>query len=342
LDKKIVQLGNYKFSGIDASLVGAIKSVSDYYQIPLSTSWIYGMTGIAFLHILDESLVEPNGGPPEPEVFRLARNFGVEVQGLHVYAEDEQFLDLQLEAWEKAKLAMNAEQPVFAKNLDIENQTTVIIAYDDDGYYTHSWHTGYEHCDDVVPWRSLGRSLCPCINCVNDRSSSHPNNAVGGLISLHWATRIQPIDELTALKEALRFVIRLNEEEDYTSLGKRYSVGSKAYERWISALESNDVDKYFFSLFIEVLNEARTYAIMFLAELKGRNLGIGEQIINEGINLYTVVASKFKILRDMYPYTEPHESELHHKEECIALVKELYQLERDCFHYIKKFHASIP
>ena len=40
-----VQLENYKFSGIDASLVGAIKSVADYYQLPLTTSWIYGMTG---------------------------------------------------------------------------------------------------------------------------------------------------------------------------------------------------------------------------------------------------------------------------------------------------------
>ncbi|MFD2611579.1 hypothetical protein [Paenibacillus gansuensis] len=56
-----MQLENYKFSGIDASLVGAIKSVADYYQIPLTTSWIYGMTGLSFLHVLDENLVEPNG-----------------------------------------------------------------------------------------------------------------------------------------------------------------------------------------------------------------------------------------------------------------------------------------
>ncbi len=40
---KLVRLENYKFSGLDASLVGAIKSVVVYYQIPLTASWIYGM-----------------------------------------------------------------------------------------------------------------------------------------------------------------------------------------------------------------------------------------------------------------------------------------------------------
>ncbi|MBO7744394.1 hypothetical protein I8J29_09325 [Paenibacillus sp. MWE-103] len=89
-----VQLENYKFSGIDASLVGAIKSIADYYQIPLTTSWIFGMTGLAFLHVLDEDLVEPNGGPPEPEVLNLVRNIGLEIDGLHVYAERVDFINL--------------------------------------------------------------------------------------------------------------------------------------------------------------------------------------------------------------------------------------------------------
>ncbi|MGY3714937.1 hypothetical protein ACWE42_05380 [Sutcliffiella cohnii] len=56
----IVKLENYKFSGVDASLVGSIKSVADYYDIPLTTTWIYGMTGVAFLHIVDEKSIEPN------------------------------------------------------------------------------------------------------------------------------------------------------------------------------------------------------------------------------------------------------------------------------------------
>jgi hypothetical protein len=336
------QLENYKFSGLDASLVGAIKSVSDYYQIPLTTSWIYGMTGNAFLLVLDENLVEPNGGPTEPEVFRLVRNIGLEIDGLHVYAEGQDFINLQAEAWEKAKQAISWKQPVFAKNIDIENQTSVIYAYDDVGYYTRTWHTGYEYSEDVIPWDLLGLSQCPCINCVNYRKSvPQMANSVSGLISLHWATPTQPVDDLTALKDILGFVVGLNEQGTYTWAEKTYLVGSKAYEKWLIALENNDVDKYFFSLFLEILYEARSHAIKFLTELKGRITGLSEQTIDVGINKYSKVALKYKILKEMYPYEEPRQSEIKQKEQCITLVEELYQLEKDCFKLIKEIHASL-
>ncbi|TFE28640.1 hypothetical protein [Cohnella luojiensis] len=77
----VVKLENFSFSGLDASQLGAIKSVADYYQIPLTSYKIYGMTGLAFLFILDEGMVQPNAGPPEPEIFRLTRNLG-DTEGL--------------------------------------------------------------------------------------------------------------------------------------------------------------------------------------------------------------------------------------------------------------------
>ena len=337
-----VQIENYKFSGIDASLIGAIKSVADYYQIPLTTSWIYGMTGLAFLHVLDDNLVEPNGGPTEPEVFNLVRNIGLDINGLHVYAEGDDFINLQAEVWEKARQAITSKQPVFAKNIDIGNQTSIIYAYDDVGYYTRTWHTGYENSEDVIPWNLLGLSQCPCINCVNDRKSVHQTaNSASSLISLHWATPIQPVDKLTALKDALGFVIRLNEQGSYTWSEKTYLVGSKAYEKWLAALESNDVDKYFFSLFLEILYEARSHAINFLTEMKGKVLGLSDQTIDEGINKYNEIALKYKLLKELYPYEEPRQSEINQKEQCITIVKELYQLEKDCFKLIKEIYARI-
>jgi hypothetical protein len=337
---KIVKLENYRFSGLDASLVGAIKSVVDYYQIPLSASWIYGMTGLAFLHILDENLVEPNGGPPEPEVFRLARNIGVELNGYHIYAEGENFTRLQAEAWEKAKLAINAKQPVFAKNIDICNQTSVIYAYDDIGYYTYTWHTGYEHSENVIPRNLLGLSRCPCINCVNDRKLSETVHS-GGLISLHWANPTQAVDERTSFKEALEFVIRLNEKGAYQWSGKTYLVGSNAYGRWLTALESSDLDKYFFSLFIEILYEARNHAITFLSEIKGRLKGLNLKLIDELVHTYSEVASKYKILKDTYPYSESRERELKQSEQCKAILKEISVFESKALLIIKEIYASL-
>lgn len=337
-----VQLENYKFSGIDASLVGAIKSVIDYYQMPVTTSWIYGMTGLAFLHVLDENFLEPNGGPPDPEVIKLVRHIGLEINGLHVHAEIDDLNELQYQAWEKARQAIASNQPVFAKNIDIKNQTSVIYAYDDVGYYTQNWHSGYENSEDVIPWNLLGLSQCPCIHCMNDRkSNNHKANSESRLISLHWAALIDSIDELSALKHALEFVIRLNEQGSYVWLDKTYYVGSLAYEQWLNALENETVDQYYFSLFIEILYEARSHAVTFLTQLKGKITGVNKYTMDEGINLYSEAASRYKILKEMYPYQEPRQSEIKQKEQCITIVNELHHLEKDCFKFLKEIHASL-
>ncbi|MBS4196314.1 hypothetical protein [Lederbergia citri] len=338
---KIVSLENYNFSGLDASLIGAIKSVIDYYQLPLTTSWIYGMTGYAFLHVLDEEMVKPNIGPPEPEIFKLIRNLGIDINGFHDYAEGEDFKNLQAVAWEKAKLAIRSKQPVFAKNIDIRNQTSVVYAYSDIGYYTKSWHTGYEHSEDVIPWKALGLGLCPCINCVNSRKESKFVTPTGGLISLHWAKPIEAVDELKAFKEALEFVIHLNEEGIYKWEGKAYFVGQKAYERWLTAIENNAINKYYFSLFIEILNEGRHHAAKFLAEIKEKFAFIDKQLIDDGITTYSAITSRYKMLNEMYPYEEPPVIELNEKERCITIVKELMDLENKALNTLNEIYACL-
>jgi len=95
------------------------------------------------------------------------------------------------------------------------------------------------------------------------------------------------------------------------------------------------------SLFIEILYEARSHAVKFLTELKGRITSLSEQTIDEGINKYSEVASKYKMLKKLYPYEEPRQSELKQKEQCITIVKEIYQLERNCLKFIKEIHTSL-
>jgi len=333
------KLENYRFAGIDSTHVGAIKSVADYYQIPLSTSWIYGMTGLAFLHVLGDNLVEPNGGPPEPEVFRLARNLGIEITGYHVTAEGDEFARLQAEAWEKAKLAINAKQPVFAKNIDQPNQITVIHGYDEVGYYTYFWHTGYERSDEVIPWNLLGLSRCTCIHCVKSRAASQEDRT-NGLISLHWATRAEAKDDRASLKEALEFVIRLNEMGSYKWGNKTYLVGPKAYGRWFAAIEKNELHKYFFSLFIEILREARQHVMIFLTEIKERIQGLNLKLVDELMDTYGKVSSGYEVLKETYSYTEPPGQELKDREQCKAMLQEISILEDRAFTIIKKIHKS--
>jgi hypothetical protein len=340
--KGIVKLNNFGFSGLDASQLGAIKSIADYYQIPLTPTQIYGMTGLAFLFVLDENLVQPNAGPPEPEIFRLARNIGLEIEGLHQYAEGVTFSKLQSEAWEKAKMAINSNKPVFAKNLAQDNQTSVIVAYDNVGYYIKSWHTGNEYSEEVIPWNSLGLVRCPCIKCVNERKVSEPRDLTSGLISLHWADPMSVTDEMVAFKEALRFAIRLNESASYNWSGTIYFVGSRAFEEWINGLERNHVHKFDFSLVIEVLNEARYHAKVFLMEMKDKFTTKSKQSIEEAIRIYDEISSRANILKNNYPYEQPRELFSNaEKEEMIPILREISLLERKALTYLKEIYVVL-
>lgn len=337
-----IQLDNYGFAGMDASQLGAIKSTADYYQIPVTATQIYGMTGLAFLFVLDENLVQPNAGPPEPEIFRLARNIGFEIVGFHQYAEGVAFSKLQSEAWEKARLAINSNKPVFAKNLGQDNQTSVIVAYDNVGYYIDSWHTGYEHSQDVIPWNSLGLVRCPCINCVNERKIFEPRDSESGLISLHWVDPAPVKNERNAFKEALQFSIHLNEEGSYQWSGKPYFVGSRAFEEWINGLERNTIYKFDFALIIEVVYEARYQATLFLADIKDKFNGKLKQSANEAISTYTEISSRCNNLKNRFPYEQPRElfNETE-REDIIAILKEISLLERKALTYLKEMYVAL-
>ncbi|MFF2091045.1 hypothetical protein [Paenibacillus sp. NPDC058174] len=338
----VQSLKDYKFSGLDASLVGAVKSAADYYRIDVSTAWLYGITGNAFLHILDENLKEPNGGEVEPDVFRLVRNIGIDIQGLHQYANGEHLLQLQKEMWEKAKLAIHAGKPVFAKNLDINNQTSLITAYDEAGYYTDSWHTGEKLAENVIPWTDLGFGRCTCINCVQSRDKAEISPLpVDRLISLHWATSAPAADPYIAFKETLAYAIRLNNEEQYTTAGKTYTVGHKAYQKWLASLKAGEVDAYYFSLFIEVLGEARRYAVQFLTEAQEKLPALDPSLLDDSIAIYNQIAANYSILETMYPYSEPPVRELKEKERCIELISGIMHLEKKALDTLKKLYAHM-
>ncbi|MFD0617826.1 hypothetical protein ACFQZR_10175 [Paenibacillus sp. GCM10027629] len=329
LERIQVKLDNYGFSGLDSSQIGAVKSVADYYQMSLTPTEILGFTGLAFLNVFDENFVQPNAGPPEPDIFRLVRNLGIHIEGIHQYADGAAFIKLQADAWDKAKAAIDSKKPVFSKNIAQENQTSVITAFDDIGYYIDSWHTGYENGQDVIPWNLLGLSRCPCVNCVNDRKVSESKEATSGLISLHWATPIPANDKMNSMKEALQFVLSLNEKETYEEFGKRYFVGLKAFEEWINAIESNRVLKYDFALVIEVVSEARHHANLFLTELKQIFDGKSHHLFDEAISTYGNIATKTKVLKDKFPYEQPRESfnEVN-RQDVVTILRDILLLER--------------
>jgi hypothetical protein len=339
-----IELKNYYFSGLEASQIGALKSVLNYYNIPISSSWIYGMTGMAFLLVHNQDFKKENAGPPESELFKLARNIGLKIEGIHTYAEDERFKELQKEMWSNAREAINKGYPVFAKNIDLENQTSIIYGYDSVGYYTHSWHSGngHENAGDVIPWDKLGHSLCPCGYCKKNKEKASNHFDTKGVVSLHWAVPIDASNHLLALKEALEYVIALNDQGVIHWYNEKYLVGGLAYKGWISALEKNKIDKFHFSLTLEPIADARSHALNFLNEIKDSIDGLLTSLIDEAVVVYKKIVEIYKFLVQKFPYEQPREfmNDID-KKECIKLIKELMQYEELAYEIIRRIYKEI-
>jgi hypothetical protein len=335
------KLSNYRFTGLDASQLGAVQSAADYYQIPLTATKIYGCTGLAFLMVIDEACVQPNAGPPEPEIFRLVGNLGMHIEGIHQYAEGDWFTKLQAAAWEQAKAAIDAGKPVFAKNIAQGNQTSVITAYNEVGYYVDSWHTGFENWQEVIPWGMLGLSRCPCINCVKDRAIREAGEETSGLISLHAASRIAAQDDRIAISEALHYALDLIDKGSYEEFGKKYIVGPNAIAHWIDVIGNNRGSKFYFALIIEVLSEARHHAGLFLTELK-QDHGLSNSVLDEAIRIYGNIAAKVKVLKDRFPYEQPRESfNEEEREEVVSALSEIVKLEMQALIHLREIYAVL-
>jgi hypothetical protein len=329
----------YRFSGYHKSHIGALKSCLEYLDIPCSAAWVFGMTGAAFMTIVDDNLSAPNIGEPEEDMFQLARHIGLEIRGFHTFANKAEFDRLQREAWDTARFALDQGLPVFAKELDLGNETSLVYAYSDEGYYTHSWHAGngHEGFDDVILWTELGRNYCPCISCkARKLNNVWSNEGVyigdpleGGFISLHWASSILPSDDHIALQAALTYVLQFSRLETYEWGGRKFHIGTAAYNRWIEALQKDTILGFYMGYFAEICHESRHYAYLFLKEASLRFDGALSEAIFTAADHYKFTKEAFLSLSNLFPWSQPHTpiEDPDRRREAVELITQIKHLE---------------
>ncbi|WP_274364135.1 hypothetical protein [Paenibacillus thermotolerans] len=350
---KQAALERYRFSGFHRSHIGAVKSCLDYFDIRCSAAWVYGMTGSAFITVVDEALSAPNIGEPEEEMFALARHLGVDIKGWHTFADAGSFARLQREAWDTARFALDKGLPVFAKELDLGNETSVIYAYDDAGYFTYSWHggNGHEGADDVIPWTMLGRNYCPCAPCLERRHTGEwPKESVyqgdlkdGGFISLHYASRIEPpSDEEAAVRETLRFASAFFKKPAYQWGSRTFYSGAAAYDKWIEAVRNNTMEGFFMGYYADLGNEARRYAYQFLKEASERFAGGFADGLAQAAGHYKQVSDAFRTLNDLFPWSQPRApiEDPDRRMQAIELLERMKELEQEGCHQLERLGSE--
>ncbi|MDP5272891.1 hypothetical protein [Chengkuizengella axinellae] len=341
---KVKALQNYHFSGIHASHIGAIKSCLDYYNIDSSISWLFGMTGHAFITVVDEQMMNPNVGLPEESFYKLAKNLGLQIEGYHKIISNDQFNSHQKKAWDKIRYAIDKNYPVFAKELDLGNETSLIYAYGNKGYYTHSWHeaNGFHKGDGEIPWEMLGQNFCPCVEC-NERSLG-PSTYLGelskgGLLSVHWATKTKRVATERAFKEALQLVLQLNKKEEYMWGQKTYYSGIRAYDHWIDSVRKGTILGFNMGYYTDIWHESRHHAVMFLEEIQAQ---IKTPEVQKALQVYKSIKTAYKQLNDLFPWMQPKNKieDPFRRKETVELLELIRDLEVKALKALKKLSLS--
>ena len=195
-------------------------------------------------------------------VFELGPNVGYQIKNVSAMrrAESEtRYAELQAEAWQMARQALDNGQPCYAWELMIP-EFYVIYGYDETGYY----YSG-AGCDDGAgpkPWQELGKDAI-------------------GLLEVSTVSACPPAAPEKTIKDALSFA--LTHAQVGNSWAPDYSIGLSGYDAWAAALEEGQADRFGLGYNTEVWAICRGAAVNFLQETKQKLPGKADALFDEAI-----------------------------------------------------------
>ncbi len=232
--------------------MGCIEAALRYLGRDISAPWLYGATGHAFvLHITDGLCpCGPHTWEGWSTLNGLGANVGCELEhfGPFYKEEDPDYAAHREEAWEFASAAIAEDTPVYAYDLD-RGEFYLLRGCEGDAY--HYFTTGPDPQKATLPKDRLGET------------------GVGPMILLTRVWAAEPADDMTALKDAMRFGIEFAEGSRETDDPDSDS-GLAAYDRWINELRAGDADPVGQAYNAHYWWECREMASEFLRAAKDR------------------------------------------------------------------------
>jgi hypothetical protein len=282
-------LDNLRWSPKWVSHMGCIKGCLDYLGIEISDAWLYGGTGHAFILNIHSELCP--SGPTAWKTMMLfegGNNLGYEFDHSFGWKHgNEEFPKLQKNTWEFVKNSIDNDVPLYGWELEIP-EFYVIYGYDDVGYY-YSGPAAKEG-KGPKPWNELGDTQI-------------------GLIEIYGIKPVAPKADPVILKTAIINALKhASNTEDWIFV-ENYASGLKGYDTWINALESGKADRSGMGYNVEVWSECRHYAVGFLEEAKDRLGDVAEDLFDESLLHYRIVADRLARVAELYPFIPPEHPE---------------------------------
>lgn len=300
-----MELKNIKVYSYNTTLIGVIKSVSEYFNFDYSDAMIFGGSGHAFLINLHNQLCP--SGPycwKYDGFLKLLENLGILMQDLgffHPQSTSEQREMIEQNLIEKIKNGLPCSL------INLENQLIL-------GYNRNRFQLGQPWGDkpELTPsslsfktWKEFGYNYHVTFFAFNKKE---PNN------------------ELTSITDSIKYAIDLFENPQKYELNKDYGIGLNAFENWEKAINNHDNSHGNFWN-SAVWSECRKMASLYFVELSKKLNGSLKEINTKLSKLYLETSSLLKqIGNDKINIEEKINSIRKAKQneiECIKNLKEL-------------------
>jgi len=278
-----------KMSCYNTTLMGVLKGVTDYFQIPLTDAWLFGGSGHAFLINVHEVLC-----PSGPYVWRrgtfykLVKNLGVEMTDLGFYHPKSTAEEIkQVEAVLRKKI--DAGTP--CSLLNMENQ--LISGYNEKQFLAQQPWPKVDFPPKTLTfqtWEELGKEI-------------H--------INFFTYTHVEKADDRTTIKESLNYAVDLA-KNPAKYRHEHYSIGLEAYDTWIKAVEagygSSHGNWWNGTVWMECRDMASKYFTETASKTRGetaekalnlsRQYGEIAKLLNQASDKKLPDAEKIKVLRE--------------------------------------------
>jgi len=276
------ELENLRWNPSWVSHLGCVKGCLDYLGLEMSTGWLYGGTGHAFVINMHEQVC-PSGPTAwrTMMLFELGENLGYRCDGVFGWKGEGDLTELQGRAWAFTQDAVDRGLPCYGWELDIP-EFYVIYGYDDVGYY----YSG-PGCDDgkgPKPWQELGDTGI-------------------GLVELYSLQPGEAADDVTVVREALASALK-HAQNPAEWIFPPYRAGLAGFDNWIRSVEAGSASAMGMSYNAGVWEECRRLGVEFLKEARRRVGGGIEGPFDEAIEHYQKVAEQLKAVVGLYPFTQ--------------------------------------
>lgn len=233
------------------TLLGVIRGVADFYELPASDAMLYGCSGHAFLMNIEPTLCPSGPYCWNMEGFaRALRSVGICMTPLgFVGRESDAVARAEAEAWIRDRW----ERGVPCSLLNREHQ--LITGIDATGMQTAQPWPGMDFPPARLSfgsWAELGEEIHVTFFCHE---------------------RIEPLSEKEAIRGGLRYALDLNDHpERHQEPG--YSVGAAAYAAWINGVSAGHGSEHGCWWNAMVWSECRERAGDFFSETERRYPGL--------------------------------------------------------------------